>query len=226
MPTYILNEIALDINSGCSVYICSIPRSMRRELTTVFPNIDYFKGIKAREKNIQHNVLALIVVQITAHDMVEHSVTIQKERDESLHIFYKICQSLQQYLSNKWKPNDKSNHEKKEQTKQMDDHLFMDAIDPMTGQSMFSQAGPSIYDEVDGGSRLLKWNVQKYQFCGVLCHPKHGSHIYPATIFTNHKMETLTEFLKEIDGKSVVLYAKKKVSGNKYDEKDSSSKCC
>eukprot|EP01083_Nonionella_stella_P282471 961186_1 len=151
MSTYILQEISLDINSGCLIYISRIPRSMLRELTTVFPNIEYFQDIKARKKNTKRCVLALVVVQITEHDMVEHSVTIQKERDESLHIFYRICHSLQEYIRNKRKANNietnanqnlnKSDHEQKEHMEQMDDTSFMDAIDPMTGQSMFSKAG-------------------------------------------------------------------------------------
>ena len=83
--------------------------------------------------------MAIIVVQIMEHDMVEYSIDIQKERDEALHIFYKMNESLTTYLSNKSKNN-----------KEDKDLLFIDGVDPMTGSSINTESGPSIYDEVDG----------------------------------------------------------------------------
>ena len=159
---------------------------------------------------MENNVLAIIVVQIMEHDMVEYSIDIQKERDEALHIFYKMNESLRAYLSNK--------------SKKEDNLLFMDGVDPMTGSSIYTQSGPSIYDEVDGGSRLLKWKTQQIQYCGILCHPKYGSHIYPSTIFTNYEIENVVEFFNEIDCKKLVGYGKKKVSEVKYEEHN--FKCC
>ena len=191
--------------------------------------------MKARKKDIEYNVLAVVVVQITKHDMVEYSLDIQKERDEALHIFYKINHSLHSYLTYKnMKLNNnenvnKSNDEQKEEInidKELNKNVFMDGIDPMTGKSIFSASGPSIYDEVDGGSRLLKWKIQQIQYCGVLCHPKYGSHIYPATIFTNYNLENVVEFLNQIDCKELIKYAKEKVAENKYDENNFNQKCC
>eukprot|EP01084_Bolivina_argentea_P163588 284559_1 len=236
MSTYILKEIKLNINSGCSIYICSTPKSMLRELISVFPNIKYFKDLKARKKNMKHNVLAVIVVQITTQDMVEYSVKIQKERDLCLHIFYKISYLLNEYLQNKNKENNenaneninKSNDENKNEIDDIKDNnnLFIDSIDPMTGQSIFSKSGPSIYDEVDGGSRLLKWKIQQIQYCGVLCHPQYGSHIYPSTMFTNHEIGNILEFFNEMDCKSVVEYGREKITENEYNDVNPNQKCC
>ena len=154
--------------------------------------------------------------------MVEYSVDIQKERDEYLHIFYRVNHKLNKYLEqcNDENVDDSNSEQKAEIVVKEETPLFMDGVDPMSGKSLFSKSGPSIYDEVDGGSRLLKWQIHQIQYCGILCHPNYGSHIYPATIFTNLDLENILTFFNGLDSKSLVEYAKKKVAESEYDENE------
>lgn len=81
--------------------------------------------------------------------------------------------------------------------------LFFDIIDPMTGYPMFCQRGSSIYDEIDGGSRLLRLKITTIGKCGVLTHPKWQSHMYPATMFTNATIDDVKKYIQSVDCKKL-----------------------
>ncbi|ETO09728.1 hypothetical protein RFI_27649 [Reticulomyxa filosa] len=164
---------------------------------TVFPNVKYFKQLKTNNfkpfPDHKFPLLAVVVMQKTENDMVENSNIINGERDKCLKNFVDFGAFMTKKLisQNKPSPSDQNvsanacSDNNKQLTNDTDDYTFVDVIDPMSGQCLNGTPGPSIYDEVEGGQRLLKFKVTKIRCCGVLNHPDWGSHMYPATIFTN-----------------------------------------
>ncbi len=56
---------------------------------------------------------------------------------------------------------------------------------------MIDGGGASLYSEVQGMSLLLQYRTQSAGVCKVLLHPQWGTHVYPATLFTNAPYQLL-----------------------------------
>jgi len=50
---------------------------------------------------------------------------------------------------------------------------------------MLTKDANKVFSEVDSAQQLLGYNVQNCGCCKILLHPKWGSSVYPASIFTN-----------------------------------------
>ncbi|KAI8924180.1 hypothetical protein BC831DRAFT_513577 [Entophlyctis helioformis] len=61
---------------------------------------------------------------------------------------------------------------------------WADMTDPASGYPVFSDRGTSLYPDVDGCARLLKYATHLAGCCRVLDHPVWGTHSYPATMFS------------------------------------------
>lgn len=66
---------------------------------------------------------------------------------------------------------------------------FSDYIDPCSGLPMIHQEGNNVYDEVAALNAVLGYSVQNAGCCKIILHPKWGSAVYPATMFTKAPIE-------------------------------------
>ena len=55
--------------------------------------------------------------------------------------------------------------------------------------------GNKIYGEVDGFQALLGYRTQNANCCKILLHPKWGSAVYPASMFTNAPADVIEEII-------------------------------
>lgn len=56
------------------------------------------------------------------------------------------------------------------------------------------------YGEVDALQTLMGYTVSNAGCCKVVLHPKWGSHVYPATLFTDAPLEAFLQAAKALDG--------------------------
>ncbi|CAG9461946.1 unnamed protein product [Pedinophyceae sp. YPF-701] len=62
---------------------------------------------------------------------------------------------------------------------------WADYIDPCSGYPMIDQTNAAVYPEVQGLSSLLGYSVSNAGCCKIALHPKWGSAVYPASMFTD-----------------------------------------
>ena len=95
----------------------------------------------------------------------------------------------------KQKKTMKQNKIKKEKE---NEKYVIEMIDPCTGCAFETKNGSTIYDEVEGGQRILKYSSIRVSVCSVLTHPKWGSFIYPTTIFTNANLKCIKQYIQAL----------------------------
>ncbi|PIA14422.1 hypothetical protein COEREDRAFT_46856 [Coemansia reversa NRRL 1564] len=168
-----LDDLQVDIttdNSAVilqySVHVC--PRSMRREMSLVFPDI---VGKESR-------LLIIPTFQRTLSSMISYEVETQAEKDAKLHLFYRWGAELVDRLH-------AQGH-------------WADITDPMSGMALFTSCGPSLYPDVEGAEALLRYTPFNLGSCFVMSHPQWGTHVYPATAFTLAPAEVVTRTLCEM----------------------------
>eukprot|EP00128_Syssomonas_multiformis_P015537 Colp12_sorted_trinity150504_noHs@22242 len=83
-----------------------------------------------------------------------------------------------------------------------DSGFWADMTDPASGFPMRSNGGPSFYPEVVGAEVLLRYSVQTTGCCKVLSHPRWGSNVYPATLFTTAPLPALLKALGLPEGQA------------------------
>mmetsp|Transcript_39010 Transcript_39010/g.105660 ORF Transcript_39010/g.105660 Transcript_39010/m.105660 type:complete len:250 (+) Transcript_39010:129-878(+) len=86
---------------------------------------------------------------------------------------------------------------------------WADYIDPCSGLPMLTPNCNKVYSEVDGMQMLMHYPIMNAAMCKILLHPKWGSAVYPATVFTDAPFSAISQLLKssyfvnsedEIDG--------------------------
>jgi len=73
---------------------------------------------------------------------------------------------------------------------------WADYVDPCSGLPAISKDTPTVYDEVAGMQSLLKYDVHDAGPCKILMHPRWGSAVYPATMFTNAPSDVVVAVLE------------------------------
>ena len=63
----------------------------------------------------------------------------------------------------------------------------------------------TVYGEVDALSTLLNYPVANAGCCKVVLHPKWGTSVYPATVFTNAPVEILLAAINAEDVKNKIV---------------------
>eukprot|EP00127_Corallochytrium_limacisporum_P000496 Clim_evm25s14 gene=Clim_evmTU25s14 len=73
-----------------------------------------------------------------------------------------------------------------------------DLTDPCSGMPVYSQSN-SYYPDVNGAELLLRYTTFSTGCCKVLSHPKWGTKVYPATLFTDAPLEVIDEVLRNLN---------------------------
>eukprot|EP00775_Hariotina_reticulata_P004124 gene4124-4370_t len=76
---------------------------------------------------------------------------------------------------------------------------WCDYIDPCSGLPMIQQGTNNVYPEVEGLSVLLGYKTQNAGCCKIVLHPRWGSAVYPATLFTKAPLQDLLSAVKEAE---------------------------
>jgi hypothetical protein len=76
--------------------------------------------------------------------------------------------------------------------------LWADFTDPMDGLPVCGQRGSSIYPDVEGIVRLLKYPMIQVGACSVIHHPRWQTNCYPGTLFVVGSVQTVKKALAEI----------------------------
>jgi hypothetical protein len=74
---------------------------------------------------------------------------------------------------------------------------WADYIDPCSGLAAFTSNPNKVFSEVDGMQALLHYRVLNAGFCKILLHPKWGSAVYPASMFTTAPPHVVEALLKQ-----------------------------
>jgi hypothetical protein len=127
------------------------------ELENLLPGIDLTTN--------PHPMLVLPTMQHAHKDLVGMGEQIEQEKDRCLETFMRFAQNLCARL--------------------VDMGYFADYVDPCSGLVMLTPNANKVFSEVDSAQQLLGYDVQNCGCCKVLLHPKWGSAVYPASIFTN-----------------------------------------
>eukprot|EP00879_Flechtneria_rotunda_P026377 GHRR01028121.1.p2 GENE.GHRR01028121.1~~GHRR01028121.1.p2 ORF type:complete len:150 (+),score=51.42 GHRR01028121.1:319-768(+) len=116
-------------------------------------------------------MLLVPTCQQADHDLVRTGEAIDREKDRLLERFMgwaqSVCGQLQQQ------------------------GYWCDYIDPCSGLPMIHQGTNNVYLEVEGLSLLLGYKTQNAGCCKIVLHPRWGSSVYPATLFTKAPVEAL-----------------------------------
>jgi hypothetical protein len=111
-------------------------------------------------------------MQHSREDLVKIGENIETEKDRLLENFMEFAKILCQLIISK-------GH-------------FADYIDPCSGLAMITREANKVYSEVDGAQQLLGYGVHNAGCCKILLHPKWGSSVYPASIFTTAPRDVMT----------------------------------
>lgn len=144
----------------------ALPKSMIREVQTIFPGVDVSK---------------LLVVPTCQHakiDLVNYGDHVENEKDQLLEQFMdwaqQVCSNLQ------------------------DKGHWADYIDPCSGLPMIHQETNHVYPEVPAIAQLLGYKTANAGCCKVLLHPRWGSSVYPASLFTDAPAQELQAAIREL----------------------------
>mmetsp|Transcript_10931 Transcript_10931/g.32517 ORF Transcript_10931/g.32517 Transcript_10931/m.32517 type:complete len:163 (-) Transcript_10931:1150-1638(-) len=109
-------------------------------------------------------LLIVPTCQRAVTDLVKTGEEVEKEKDELLEKFMewakKVCKTLE------------------------DQGYWSDFIDPCSGLAMIHQDSQIVYSEVEALSILKGYSTANAGCCKVLLHPKWGSSVYPASMFS------------------------------------------
>eukprot|EP00245_Coleochaete_scutata_P002668 TRINITY_DN13625_c0_g1_i2.p1 TRINITY_DN13625_c0_g1~~TRINITY_DN13625_c0_g1_i2.p1 ORF type:complete len:181 (+),score=38.00 TRINITY_DN13625_c0_g1_i2:110-652(+) len=128
------------------------------------------------------DVVDLLIVptcQNAEVDLVQVGEVIEKEKDRLLEVFVdwakKVCERL------------------------MANGYWADYLDPCSGLPMIHRETNTVYGEVDALTTLLGYPVANAGCCKVVLHPRWGSSVYPATMFTKAPLDALLETIAAVD---------------------------
>eukprot|EP00455_Lapot_gusevi_P038297 TRINITY_DN4291_c0_g1_i1.p1 TRINITY_DN4291_c0_g1~~TRINITY_DN4291_c0_g1_i1.p1 ORF type:complete len:171 (-),score=20.76 TRINITY_DN4291_c0_g1_i1:309-821(-) len=128
-----------------------------------------FPGVELGE-----NLLIIITIQKSTQDLVQIGPVIENEKNLLLEKFYawgrQVCDKLRE-------------------------NYWADLIDPCSGYPVYGDSGSTIYSEVEGLQLFLKYRMMQAGNCNVIAHPRWGTFMYPASMFTNAPFEIVQEVI-------------------------------
>eukprot|EP01135_Chromosphaera_perkinsii_P004609 Nk52_evm2s292 gene=Nk52_evmTU2s292 len=157
--------------SDFEVSIHECPKRMMREMKQLFPCL----GTETeKDKALVEELLIVPTFQRMESDMLGvENPGADKEKDEKLDVFFKwataVCQKI------------------------VSQSYFADFTDPCSGFPAIGERGTTFYPDVNGAEALLGYNLDNMGCCKVLSHPKWGTKVYPATLFTTAPAHLLKE---------------------------------
>ena len=157
-----------DENYNIEYTIHNCPKSMKIDIYPVFKN----------ELNIDDDILIIPTWQEARLSITNLSEDVSKELDRLFLNFRDWALILKKYVNDKNK--------------------WLDASCPFTGKALFGTPTAFMYNELNGLSKLLKYDYDKIGCCGMVYHPQFKNRSYPITFFTNMKQN---EFIKLISTK-------------------------
>ena len=119
-------------------------------------------------------MIAILTAQKSKYELVEWGDAVAKEKDDLLERFVAWASVVRQNVMTKG--------------------YWADYIDPCSGLPANTD-GNKIYGEVDGFQALLGYRTQNANCCKILLHPKWGSAVYPASMFTNAPADVIEEII-------------------------------
>ncbi|KAI8808860.1 hypothetical protein BJ742DRAFT_806657 [Cladochytrium replicatum] len=170
-------------------------RFLLRELFHVFSNVShpavreafcrFSGGSKAGESGSDgHNFFVVPLFWKSTCDLVAVTGESNYERDILLECCFEFATRVKQLLSS----DNKNGQEPR---------CWVDFTDPASGYPVWSPRGASLYPDVDGGVRLMKYNTVLAGCCKILQHPLWGTKNYPGTLFVaGASVEQLATALK------------------------------
>jgi hypothetical protein len=152
-------EVAKVARGEVEYKVCPCPKSIFREAKFVFP------FMQKNEALAEASLLVIPTCQKALHDLVKVGPEIEEEKDRLLEVFMEFAKAVC--------------------TELRDGGHWADYIDPCSGLPMMTEDCNKVYSEVDGMEAILQYKTMNCGCCKVLLHPKWGSGVYPATMFTS-----------------------------------------
>lgn len=149
-----------------------IPYQLIREFRHVFA-----EGNLPNIADSTAEILALPTNQLALHDLVATGEAVEQEKDRLLNVFMDFAHMLCDKI--------------------LRAGYWADYVDPCSGLPMLTKDCNKVYSEVDGMECCLHYKSFNAGFCKVLSHPRWGTAVYPATIFTWAPRHLVIEILQE-----------------------------
>ncbi|KAL3160777.1 hypothetical protein ABBQ38_009189 [Trebouxia sp. C0009 RCD-2024] len=127
----------------------------------------------------------LLIVPTCQHskmDLVQTGEAVETEKDDLLEKFMEFAKGVC--------------------NKATDRGHWADYIDPCSGLPMMHTNCTVPYGEVDGMSALLGYQTANAAGCKVLIHPRWGTSVYPATLFTKAPVTVLKKIIEEVEAET------------------------
>jgi len=117
-------------------------------------------------------LLVVPTTQASDLDLVRTGEAVDREKDALLERFFAWARAVADHLA-------AAGH-------------WCDYIDPCSGLPMVDRSGHrSVYDEVSALAALRQYRTSNAGCCKIVLHPRWGSSVYPATLFTAAPPEAL-----------------------------------
>lgn len=149
------------------------PNSLRRELTSVFPD--------APISSLSTPVCVIPTFQRSSLTLLEFGDEQAAEKDRLLERFFEWSERVIGAL------------------KSVAPSAWADVTDPASGTARCGAQG-SIYSDVDGVVRLLRFDTLDVGGCRVVQHPEWRFAVYPATMFCAADAEAVVRALRMVNG--------------------------
>ena len=118
------------------------------------------------------DLLVVATTQASDLDLVRTGEAVDQEKDVLLESFFEWARAVAAALA-------AAGH-------------WCDYIDPCSGLPMVDRSGHrSVYDEVSALAALRQYKTSNAGCCKIVLHPRWGSSVYPATLFTEAPPEVL-----------------------------------
>ncbi|KAL7750400.1 hypothetical protein RI367_004173 [Sorochytrium milnesiophthora] len=182
------------------ISICRAGSRFERELvgSNVFPELE------AVRKASDCPLLVVLFMQRMQHDTVAFGKEVDDERDQKLERFIRLARSLAQRIQD--------HHPQPSREVEDACSRWVNFTDPASGRPVRSHRcskhipaastaavdGPGgVYPDVAGAQQLLQYDTMNVGCCQILLHPRWGSYVYPATLFTNAPLATVQHALAQ-----------------------------
>ncbi|KAL6750020.1 methylmalonic aciduria and homocystinuria type D protein [Haematococcus lacustris] len=152
--------------TGIEWSVHACPANAYREISSVFPSLG---------PNLER-LLIVPTCQHAAVDLVQTGDIIEQEKDALLEKFMAWASTVCNLL--------------------IAQGHWAEYIDPCSGLPMIQREGNTVYAEVEALSQLMGYKTANAGCCKVLLHPRWGSAVYPASLFTTAPPEQLLQLLQ------------------------------
>jgi Methylmalonic aciduria and homocystinuria type D protein len=122
-------------------------------------------------------ILAIPTNQMALYDLVATGEAVEQEKDRLLNVFMHFSHTLCERI--------------------LKAGYWADYIDPCSGLPMITLNCNKVYSEVDGMECCLNYKSYNAGFCKVLMHPRWGTAVYPATIFSIAPRHLVIQLLQD-----------------------------